>query len=55
MIALVLLLNVLELKVKVGIVAKLSWYGQLLLNRPELVVVSPVIEQLYTRSGAKMK
>lgn len=49
MITLVLLLNVLELEFIVGIVAKLSWYSQLLLNSPELVMVSSVIKQLCSR------
>ena len=45
MIALVLLLNVLEFEVKVGVVLQLARNSQLLLDCPELVVVSSVVKQ----------
>lgn len=45
MVALILLLNVLELKVEIGRVSEFAWHSQLLLDRPELVMVSTVVEQ----------
>lgn len=45
MVALVLLLNVFELKVKVGVILQLAGNSQLLLDCPELVVVSSVVKQ----------
>jgi hypothetical protein len=50
MVTLILLLDVLELEIKVGVVAKLARHSQFLLNSPELVVVSTVVEQFYDGS-----
>jgi hypothetical protein len=47
MIALVLLLHILELEIKRGFVAKFTRNGEILLHRPELVMIAAVVEHLY--------